>query len=203
MLGDLLNEMDSELSRCRDNSEVQKIYKYFHNKMYVVIFLKQYSGLVSNMKSINVLLNYGFVEDAFTIYRKFLETFFMVLSLVEHPDLADAYVMHDTYVSMKVCKRELDKVKQFTKGKPEGYLEYGYLERYVKPRNDLRYTTRDVAEVAGVGGWHNLYKMSSNFVHNNLNAVSVDVSDARKKLIKACNDTVRYLNEEIERKILN
>ena len=203
MLGKLIDEMNKELSRLRDDSEVQKIYHYFHNKTYVIIFIKQYSGLISNLQSTNLLLNAGFVEDAFTIYRKYLETFFVLLSVIEHPDLADAYVLHDKYTSMKVCKQELDKVRQYTSGKPEGYLEYGYLEPYIRQRDDMRYTTRDAAEVGGAKKWHYLYKMSSNFIHNNFNAVSVDLGDAQTVLVKACRDTVKYLNRKIERLILD
>lgn len=202
MLDSLIDEMNKELSLLRADSEVQKIYRYFHNKTYVIIFIKQYSGLISNLQSTNLLLNAGFVEDAFTIYRKYLETFFVLLSVIKHPDLAESYVLHDGYISMKVCKQELNKIRQFTSGKPEGFLEYGYLEPYVKQREDMRYTTRDAAEVGGAKKWHYLYKMSSDFVHNNFNAVSVDLGDAQTVLVKACKDTVNYLNKEIERLVL-
>lgn len=97
--------MQEHYELMRETDNVQKLYSYFKNKKYLVLFLKQYNGLITNMKSIALLVDIGNVEDSFTIFRKYLETYFIMMSIIEHPDLVENYIQHDVYIGMKVCKK--------------------------------------------------------------------------------------------------
>ena len=196
-MNDILISMQEELKLMRDDSNIQKLYKYFKNKTYLVLFLKQYNGLIINLKSIELLVNANNIEDALTIFRKYLETYFIMMSIIEHPDLVESYVKHDIYIGKKVCKKDLKEVKSFCSGKPDGYLEYGYLEKYVDIDDDFKYTTKIVAEVGNVLNFHIWYKMCNNFVHNNLTSVSVDSKDALESLLQVVEKTTSHLKNKI------
>ena len=198
-MNDILLSMQEKLKLMRDDSNIQKLYKYFKNKTYLVLFLKQYNGLIINLKSIKLLVNASNIEDALTIFRKYLETYFIMMSIIEHPDLVDSYVKHDVYISKKACKKDIKKVKAFCSGKPDGFLEYGYLEKYVDVDDDFKYTTKVVAEVGNVSNFHIWYKMCNNFVHNNLTSVNVDLSDGKETLLQGIEKTSNLLNEKIKK----
>ena len=68
-------------------NNVQKLYHYFENKNYILIFINQYNNLLTNMKSITLLEEAGNLNDGFTILRKYLETYFIMMSVIVHPDL--------------------------------------------------------------------------------------------------------------------
>jgi hypothetical protein len=197
-MNDILISMQEELKPMRDDSNIQKLYKYFKNKTYLVLFLKQYNGLIINLKSIELLVNANNIEDALTISRKYLETYFIMMSIIEHPVLVESYVKHDIYIGKKVCKKDLNEVKSFCSGKPDGYLEYGYLEKYVDIDDDFKYTTKIVAEVGNVLNFHIWYKMCNNFVHNNLTSVSVNSKDALESFVQGVERTTSYLKNRIE-----
>jgi len=201
-MNDTILSMKEELNLMRDDANIQKLYKYFRDKTYLVLFLKQYNGLITNLKSIELLVNANSIEDALTIFRKYLETYFIMMSIIEHPDLVDSYTKHDIYMSKKVCKKDLKGVKSFCFGKPDGYLEYGYLEKYVNVENDFKYTAKTVAEVANVSNFYVWYKMCNNFVHNNLTSVSVNPNDALKSLLQGVEKTTSLLKNKINN-ILN
>jgi hypothetical protein len=197
-MNDILISMQEELKPMRDDSNIQKLYKYFKNKTYLVLFLKQYNGLIINLKSIELLVNANNIEDALTISRKYLETYFIMMSIIEHPVLVESYVKHDIYIGKKVCKKDLNEVKSFCSGKPDGYLEYGYLEKYVDIDDDFKYTTKIVAEVGNVLNFHIWYKMCNNFVYNNLTSVSVNSKDALESFVQGVERTTSYLKNRIE-----
>ena len=198
-MNDIIIMMKEKVSIMREDSNIQKLYKYFKNKTYLVLFLKQYNGLITNLSSIDSLINVNNIEDALTIFRKYLETYFIMMSIIEHPDLVDSYVKHDIYISKKVCKKDLKEVKAFCSGKPDGFLEYGYLEKYVDVDADFKYSTKVVAEVANVSNFHIWYKMCNNFVHNNLTSVNVDLSDGKETLLQGVEKTSNLLNEKIDK----
>ena len=199
---ELVFKMQEHYESMRKDDKVQKLYRYFRNKKYLVLFLKQYCGLISNMKSISLLTDAGNVEDSFTIFRKYLETYFIMMSIIEHPDLVEDYIQHDFYIGMKVCKKDRDKIRSFCEGKPDGFLEYGYLEKYVEIDDDFRYTSKTVAEIANVSNFHYWYKMCNNFVHNNLTSVNVDLGDGKETVIQACKKTIDYMCNKINQIIL-
>ena len=196
-MNDILISMQEELKLMRYDSNIQRLYKYFKNKTYLVSFLKQYNGLIINLKSIELLVNANNIEDALTIFRKYLETYFIMMSIIEHPDLVESYVKHDIYIGKKVCKKDLNEVKSFCSGKPDGYLEYGYLEKYVDIDDDFKYTTKIVAEVGNVLNFHIWYKMCNNFVHNNLTSVIVDSKDVLESLLQGVDKTTSHLKNKI------
>lgn len=198
-MNDIIIMMKEKVSIMREDSNIQKLYKYFKNKTYLVLFLKQYNGLITNLISIDLLINANNIEDALTIFRKYLETYFIMMSIIEHPDLVDSYVRHDIYISKKACKKDLNEVKSFCSGKPDGFLEYGYLEKYVDVDDDFKYTTKVVAEVGNVFNFHIWYKMCNNFVHNNLTSVNVDLSDGKETLLQGVEKTSNLLNKKINK----
>ena len=128
-MNSLIEEMYKLLERIRDSKAFQKLCNYYDNKFYAYIFLKQYEQLCSNIKSINALLTIDSVEDAYTIFRKYLETYFIMMSIYENKDIVGKYMVHDAYVGYKACGEKMDEIKLFIRDKPEGFLEYGYLDR--------------------------------------------------------------------------
>ena len=198
-MNDIIIMMKEKVSFLREDSNIQKLYKFFKNKIYLVLFLKQYNGLITNLVSIDLLINVNNIEDALTIFRKYLETYFIMMSIIEHPDLVDSYVKHDIYISKKACKKDIKEVKAFCSGKPDGFLEYGYLEKYVEVDEDFKYSTKVVAEVGNVSNFHVWYKMCNNFVHNNLTSVNVDLSDGKETLLQGVEKTSNLLNEKINK----
>ena len=181
----------------RKDENIQKLYRYYKDKKYLVLLFKQINGLIKNLKSISALIDIDNIEDSFTIFRKYLETYFIIMSIAEHPDLTGDYIIHDKYLSMKACKKDMNKVKSFSDGKPDGFLEYGYLDKYLTIDSDFKYTARRAAEVANVIEYSDYYKMCNNFVHNNLTSVNVDLKDGKKIIINSVIDTI----EKIEKKI--
>ena len=182
----------------RKDENIQKLYKYYKNKKYLVLLLKQINGLIRNLKSISLLIDTDNIEDSFTIFRKYLETYFIVMSIVEHPDLVEDYIIHDNYLSMMACKNDLEKVKAFIKGKPDGFLEYGYLDKYLNVDADFKYTARRAAEVANVSKYYNYYKICDNFVHNNLTSANVDLKNGKKKIIGYITNTIDTMEEKFK-----
>ena len=185
-----IDNMDEFLIFLKEN--INEYNHYFKNERYLLILIKQYSGLIRNVKAINALIKINDAEDAFTIFRKYLETYLIMMSVLNNKNLVDLYVEHDKYIGKKACKIELNEVKAFCKNKPDGYLEYGYLESIVDTSDsDFKYTMKTVAKAAGL---YNLYtkgyRISNNFVHNNLTSVNIDVEDLKNKLVKLCSKSI-------------
>ena len=186
----MLSKMEEFLIYLKEN--INKYNYYFKNERYLLILVKQYSGLIRNVKAINALIEINDAEDAFTIFRKYLETYLIMMSVLNNKNLVDLYVEHDKYIGKKACKIDLNEVKAFCKNKTDGYLEYGYLESVVDTSDsDFKYTMKTVAKAAGL---YNLYtkgyKISNNFVHNNLTSVNIDVEDLKNKLVKLCSKSI-------------
>ncbi len=194
----MTDNLKNLIYRFEQQDNIQILYHYFKNKNYIVVFKKQLIKLASNLDSIKLLIDNNFIEDAFTIFRKYLETYFVLLSVFEHPEIVNEYLEHDKYLGLKACKKGLNLVRAFCNGKPEGYLEYGYLERFVEDEEDFKYTTRFVAKIARVEQFHYLYKMSNNFVHNNLTSVNMNLEDGKNVLINSFKDTTNFLVGKIE-----
>ena len=187
------------LSTIQSDDNIQRLYRYFKSKDFLVIFVKQYENLTINVKSISLLVEAGSIKDAYTIFREFLETYFIMMSLIAHPDLTDEYVKHNEMLSRKACKKDLDIVRAFSEGKPDNYLEYGYLEKYIDHnQSDFKYSAKSAAIVGDVLQFHWYYKMSNNFVHNNLTSVKVDQAKGKETLIKAVKETTDLMNSKIE-----
>ena len=195
----ILQNMRSCLSLMKSQDNIQRIYSYFKNKKYIWQLISQYEDITTNVKSISLLVETGNINDAYTIFRKYLETYFIMMSLIVHPDLADEYVKHNEMLSLKACRKDLDIVRAFSEGKPDNYLEYGYLEKYIDHnQSDFKYSAKSAAIVGDVLQFHWYYKMSNNFVHNNLTSVKVDQAKGKETLIKAVKETTDLMNSKIE-----
>lgn len=190
-----IKKMNNFLILLKENINV--LNKFFKNERYLYILIKQYNGLINNVKSIDALLQLDNVEDAFTIFRKYLETYLIMMSVLKNKNIVDLYVEHDKFIGKKVCKIDIDEVKQYCSEKPDGYLEYGYLESVIDTtREDFKYTMRDVANAAGLYYFYEKgYKISNNFVHNNLTSVNIKTKDSKQKLIDLC---VKSIDEMIK-----
>ena len=198
-MNNILQRMEVCLALAKEKDNFQKLYCYFKSKKYVLIFVNQYESLLTNIKSISLLVEAGSINDAYTIFRKYLETYFIMMSLIVHPDLADEYVKHNEMLSRKACRQDLDIVRAFSEGKPDNYLEYGYLEKYIDHnQSDFKYSAKSAAIVGDVLQFHWYYKMSNNFVHNNLTSVKVDQAKGKETLFKAVKETTDLMNSKIE-----
>ena len=192
-MNELLKEMESCYSFLRENDNVQKFYRYFKDKKFLALLFKQYQCLLSNLKSIEVLIGANAVEDAFTIFRKYLETYFNILCLINHPDLVPAYMKHTKYISDKVMGNNKQEIKEIRTNHPDGYIEYGYIGKYIEEEGIEKYTIRMLAKVAGVEQFYEYYKKCNNFVHNNLVSIKVDDSQANEVLYKQVINTTNLL----------
>lgn len=192
-MNQILNEMKEKYTFLRNDDNVQKLYHYFKDKKYIAIFFKQFNCLISNLNSIEILVNANSIEDAFTIFRKYLETYFILMSVINHPDLVQEYLKHDQYITDKVMGYNKNKIKELRTNHIDGYIEYGYIDKYLTERNFDKYNIHQVSKVAGVEKYYIYYKKCNNFVHNNLTSINVNLDDAKDALEKGVNNTVKYL----------
>ena len=193
---DYILKMEEFYNQIKNN--INQYNRYFKNERYLYILIKQYNGLISNIKSINALLQIDNPEDAFTIFRKYLETYLIMMSVLKNKQIVNLYVEHDKILGKKVCKLDVNEVKQYCLGKPDGFLEYGYLESVIDTsREDFKYTMRDVAKAANLYYFYDKgYRISNNFVHNNLTSVNINTNDLKQKLIELCINSINIMIEE-------
>lgn len=192
-MNQILNEMKEKYTFLRNDDNVQKLYHYFKDKKYIAIFFKQFNCLISNLNSIEILVNANSIEDAFTIFRKYLETYFILMSVINYPDLVQEYLKHDQYITDKVMGYNKNKMKELRINHIDGFIEYGYIDKYLTERNFDKYNIHQVSKVAGVEKYYIYYKKCNNFVHNNLTSINVNLEDAKDALEKGVNNTVKYL----------
>lgn len=193
----LMEMMKSQFNELRKQENVNKLYKYFQNKEYLVLFLKQYEVLISNLKSICILVDSNLIEDAFTIFRKLLETYFTLMSILNHPDLVTDYLIHNKYIVDKVTNKKRKEINEIRKNHPDGYIEYGYIEKYIKDTKYDKFTMRRLAEVAGVEEYYEYYNKCNNFVHNNLTSINVDLKKAKEALYFEIDNTINSLINKV------
>lgn len=198
-----LNEMKEKYTFLRNDDNVQKLYHYFKDKKYMAIFFKQFNCLISNLNSIEILVNANSIEDAFTIFRKYLETYFILMSVINHPDLVQEYLKHDQYITDKVMGYDKNKIKELRTNHIDGFIEYGYIDKYLTERNFDKYNIHQVSKVASVEKYYIYYKKCNNFVHNNLTSINVNLEEAKYALEKGVNNTVKHLLFEINKIIIN
>ncbi len=173
------------------SKQFEEIFKkYFNSSQYIKIIRVQYYSMVMNVKSIDALLKIQNLEDAYSIFRKYIETYILMYSVVVHPDVADKFVKHSDYLSQKSQGGLPQDVKNIIKEKPDGYLQYGYLEDYIDTSvEDFRYSLRSVAQVSDIEKFYNWYQITNNFIHNNTMNLSIDVNEGSSKLISMINET--------------
>lgn len=170
---------------------------YFSDDNYINFFKKQYLSIYKNALSIDSLLKLGNIEDAFSIFRKYIETYILMMSILENPSIADKYLIHEKYLSFKASNTNYYELKEFYKNKPDGYLQYGYIEELIDSSDpDFKYTIKDIANVGKISEYYEWYRLSNNFVHNNTTGMNVDVSSGTKKLIELINiSSNRFINK--------
>lgn len=156
---------------------------YFDDEAFIEILKNQYLSMLKNVMSIDALLDISNLEDAYTIFRKYIETYILSISVVEHPDTSNKFIIHSKYLTYKANGTNYDELKAFYKDKPDGFLQYGYIEDYVDDSIlDFRYSIRSVAEVSNVKDYYEWYRISNNFVHNNTSGLFVDLDEGISKL---------------------
>ena len=191
-----IKKMNNFLILLKENINV--LNKFFKNERYLYILLKQYNGLINNIKSIDALLQINNAEDAFTIFRKYLETYLIMMSVLKNKNIVDLYVEHDKFIGKKVCKVDINEVKQYCSGKPDGYLEYGYLESVIDTtRDDFKYTMRDVANA---GGLHKFMNYKHITIHERCCIANfLDLGWSLRKIAKYLNRNASTISREIKR----
>jgi len=193
---EIIKQMNSFVSVLNEKDTIAKLIVYYNSKFYVVVLLKQEDRLKSNLESINALLTLGNVEDAYTIFRKYLETYFVIMSVLENITIVEKYMLHDLYLGYKACGEKKEEIKKFKCGKPDGYLEYGYLEGVVETKGpDFKYTMKSVCIAAKMRDYYQWYNICSNFVHNNLSSVKIDQKEGKEKLIDKCRTLTEHMTD--------
>ena len=194
-----INNLTQIKTRLSDKDFQMNLYKHTQTKRYLVILEWQIDKISDNLNTIDCLLEKEYIEDAYTIFRKMLETFFLVESVLVNPQIARTYIIHEDKLSKKVMNNyRTDEVKAFVEGKPDGYLEYGFVEQLVDTSEEgFKYTIKTVANAAGVGDLYKWYRVTSNFVHNNLTQFKINKPDLSAKLITMCDTVTNKLLETI------
>ena len=194
-----INNLTQIKTRLSDKDFQIDLYKRTQTKRYLVILEWQIDKISDNLNTIDCLLEKEYIEDAYTIFRKMLETFFLVESVLVNPQIARTYIIHEDKLSKKVMNNyRTDEVKAFIEGKPDGYLEYGFVEQLVDTSEEgFKYTIKTVANAAGVGDLYKWYRVTSNFVHNNLTQFKINKPDLSAKLITMCDTVTNKLLETI------
>ena len=199
MLVKTIDDFNNLIKSTEEPSFQASFYKESLSKPFIVLLPRMLSKMLSNLKSMDSLLAIDEVEDAYTIFRKMLETFFLVESVLVNPQIARTYIIHEDKLSKKVMNNyRTDEVKAFIEGKPDGYLEYGFVEQLVDTSEEgFKYTIKTVANAAGVGDLYKWYRVTSNFVHNNLTQFKINKPDLSAKLITMCDTVTTKLLETI------
>ena len=199
MLVKTIDDFNNLIKSTEEPSFQASFYKESLSKPFIVLLPRMLSKMLSNLKSMDSLLAIDEVEDAYTIFRKMLETFFLVKSVLVNPQIARTYIIHEDKLSKKVMNNyRTDEVKAFIEGKPDGYLEYGFVEQLVDTSEEgFKYTIKTVANAADVGDLYKWYRVTSNFVHNNLTQFKINKPDLSAKLITMCDTVTNKLLETI------
>ena len=92
----LIDEMKQFQETLNSKESIKKLVSYYGDKFYVLVFLKQYERLVVNMKSIEALLEIDSIEDSYTIFRKYIETYSIMMSVYENRTVVKKYMTHDS-----------------------------------------------------------------------------------------------------------
>lgn len=194
-----INNLAQIKTRVSDKDFQINLYKQTQAKRYLVILEWQIDKISDNLNTIDCLINKEYIEDAYTIFRKMLETFFLVESVLVNPQVARTYIIHEDKLSKKVMNNyRTDEIKVFVEGKPDGYLEYGFVEQLVDTSEEgFKYTIKTVANAAGVGDLYKWYRITSNFVHNNLTQFKINKPDLSTKLITMCDTITKKLLDTI------
>lgn len=201
-MDDVIKNIKSFEKRLADSKNLKKIKNYFKVDDYVYIFITQFKTLISNLISIQSLLNINQFEDAMTIFRKYLETLLTMLCILENPQLVSEYILHNKYLAQRACGENTQEIDRLIKNNPNSFLEYGFLKKLKDSRNlKDKYSIRLVAKCGNVSKYYRWYRISSNFVHNNLTSLIYNVADGSIKLMSWTNSSVDYLTTKIKEKI--
>jgi len=161
----------------------QMFQNYFDDKSYIDVFCRQYYSMLKNVESIDALLKIQNYEDAFTIFRKYIETFILSYTILKYPNISSKFLLHDKYLTLKSQGEMSYDDRQFYKGKPDGFLQYGFIEEYVDTTSpDFRYSIRTIAEASNIVSYYDWYRVSNNFVHNNTANLNIEAKDAYTKI---------------------
>lgn len=198
MMQKLIVEMKQFQETLNSKESIKKLVSYYGDKFYVLIFLKQYERLVVNMKTIGALLEIDSIEDSYTIFRKYIETYSIMMSVYENRTVVKKYMVHDSYIGYKACGEKKDEIKNYVMGKPDGFLEYGYLENVADTSDgDFKYTMKTVCKAAQLDEYYQWYRLCNNFVHNNLSSVKIDPLEGKTKLVEKCTKSFKHLKKKL------
>jgi hypothetical protein len=194
----MLLKSEEKLNKIRDflldKNFQKKIFIRIKSKEYIVHAILKIEKMIENHQSINILINHNLIEDSYTILRKFLETYFFISVNLVNPSIIPTYLEHEKMLTLKVVGASLDDVKKYTYGKPDGFLEYGFVQDLVQMNSPgFKFTIKSVAEAGGQIQYYRWYKVCSNFVHNNLNQVAMDKESLKNKIIVMINQLVNNL----------
>lgn len=195
----LIDDMKQLQKKLNSKEAIKKLVSYYGDKFYVLVLLKQYERLIVNMKSICALLGIDSIEDSYTIFRKYIETYAIMMSVYENRTVVKKYMLHDYYIGYKACGEKKDEIKNFVLGEPEGFLEYGYLEGVVDTSDqDFKYTMKTVCKAAQLDEYYQWYRQCNNFVHNNLSSVKIDPFEGKTKLIEKCRKSFNHYKNKLQ-----
>ncbi len=201
---EILSKMKETYKDIYSKQFEQMFSSYFDDFNYIDVFCRQYYSMLKNVESIDALLKIQNTEDAFTIFRKYIETYILSFSVIKHPNIAHKFLVHDKYLQLKTQGELSYEDRQFYKGKPDGFLQYGFIEEYIDTtEEDFRYSIRSVADASGISSYYDWYRISNNFVHNNTANINVEIEEAYSKLkemIKESSDKlIDFLKDVIKK----
>ena len=89
-------------TRLYDKDFQTNLCKQTQAKRYLIILEWQIDKISNNLNTIDCLIKKEYIEDAYTIFRKMLETFFLIESVLVNPQVARTYIIHEDKLSKKV-----------------------------------------------------------------------------------------------------
>ncbi len=180
----IINPIDKLIAYVNDKQKQRELFSRIKSKEYIVFLGFKVERLRANVESIYILNDHQIIEDAYTILRKFIETYMFIMINVKKPELITKYLYHNQMLTLKIINKKIYQVKEFTKGKPDGFLEYGFVESLVdSTQQGFKYTMHTIAKIAEQEKYYRWYKICSNFVHNNLNNLKVNKPNLSKKIL--------------------
>ncbi|MFH5882358.1 DUF5677 domain-containing protein [Liberiplasma polymorphum] len=184
----------------RNSNNLRKISSYFKNKEYVYVFVNQIEILKKNLKSIKLLVQNGLFEDAMTIFRKYIETYLSMTVIIVHPKLVKEFLKHNMWIGQRACNENMKEIRRIISSNVQGYLEYGYLASLEGVRNrNGAYTVRSLSIAANLTDYYELFRKSSNFVHNNLASTTYSINEGITSLDNWLKDTIVILETNISK----
>ncbi|MDY0276682.1 MAG: DUF5677 domain-containing protein [Acholeplasma sp.] len=200
---DSINQLISLTQILEQKENLKKLDKYFLSHEFIYIFITNLKVICNNLISIDALIKIDQFEDAMSIFRKYIETYLLLLSVLENPTIASIYAKHNFLIGQRACGKDTENIEKLIRNNPKNFLEYGYLEKLINNYDSkTSLSMSDVARAAKKQDFHRWYKVASNFMHNSLVSTKTDKEHGIERLNEWMSTSVSYLVNRVSSAII-